>query len=126
MSHSVELDIVVIGLTALVEAVVQCGLDHVEAKRFQTDDGETHAVDLIVTDQQEGAQVGVRVDKKSGVATFIAHDCQGQKGKALAQRVAQRWAYARVTEELRRKGYQIAKEEKQPDGSIKLVAARWK
>jgi hypothetical protein len=29
-------------------------------------------------------------------------------------------------EELKRKGYQIAREEKQKDGSIKLVAQRWR
>jgi hypothetical protein len=117
MSHAVQLDIVVIGMAALLEAVVQCGLDHAEAKRFGK-----HAVDLIVTDEQ-GAQVGVTVDRKTGVATFIADDARGEK---VAKRVAQRWAYSKVTEELRRKGYQIAKEEKQADGTIKLTASRWK
>src|SRR5438105_13306050 len=121
MSHSVDLEIVVVGMAALIEAVVQCGLDHVESKSFQTDDGQAHKVDLIVSDR-EGAQVGVQVDKKTGAASFIAHDCKGQRGKQLAQKIGQRWAYAKVTEELRRKGYQIAKEEKQADGTIKLVA----
>jgi hypothetical protein len=125
MSHCVQLDIVVIGLTALVEAVAQCGYDHVEARSFQTDDGQTHSVDLVI-DDREGGKVGVQIDKKTQAATFIAFDCKGTRGKQIAQSVAQRWAYARVTEELRRKGYQIGKEEKQPDGTIKLVASKWK
>jgi hypothetical protein len=125
MSHSVGLEIVVVGMGALLEAVVQCGLDHVQARQFQTDDGQTHAVDLVVSDN-EGAKVGVKVDKKTGEASFIAHDCKGGKGKALAHRIAQRWAYSKLTEELRRKGYQIAKEEKQRDGTIKLTASKWK
>ena len=125
MSHQVALEIVVVGMAGLIEAVIQCGFDHVEAKKFQTDDGQEHAVDLVVSDK-EGAKVGVKVDRKSGEASFIAHDCQGGKGKALAQKISQRWAYAKITEELRRKGYQIGKEEKQPDGTIKLTASKWK
>jgi len=124
MSHHVELDIVVTGMTALIEAVVQCGFDHFEARSFETDDGQTHAVDLVVTDSS-GAKVGVKVDRKTETASFIAHDCKGQQGKKLAQAVAQRWAYSRVTEELRQKGYQIGKEEKQADGTIKIVASKW-
>jgi Protein of unknown function (DUF1257) len=125
MSHNVELDIVVIGLAALVEAVIQCGYDHAEARQFQTDDGQRHKVDLVIEDHQ-GGKVGVKVDPKTQAATFIAYDCQGTQGRKIAQNVAQRWAYSRVTEELRRKGYTIAKEEKQADGSIKIVAGKWR
>jgi len=125
VSHQVTIEIVVVGMGALIDAVVQCGLDHVESKSFQTDDGQKHAVDLVVTDEA-GTQVGVKVDKKSGVASFVAYDCKGTRGTALANRIAQRWAYSRITEELKRKGYQLGKEEKQADGTIKLVASRWK
>jgi len=44
----------------------------------------------------------------------------------LAHRVMQRYAYSRVLNDLKRKGYQIGKEEKQKDGSIRLVAQRWR
>ena len=125
MSHSVGLEIVVIGMAALIDAVVQCGLDHVEATSFATDDGQTHKVDLVVTDEV-GAKVGVAVDRKTGVAKFIAHDCKGKQGEKLAHRIAQRYAYSRITQELQKKGYQIAQEEKQPDGTVKLTASKWK
>jgi uncharacterized protein DUF1257 len=82
-------------------------------------------VDLVVRDQ-EGTAVGVKVDGKTGTATFVGHDGPGGKASALAHRIAQRYAYSRVTQELKRKGYQIAKEEKQKDGTIKLVAQRWR
>jgi hypothetical protein len=58
------------------------------------------------------------VDQKSGVATFVGHDGKDKRTTALANRIAQRYAYSKVTEELKRKGYQIAKEEKQKDGTI--------
>src|SRR5688572_31877116 len=55
-------------------------------------------LDLVVTDEQ-GTKTGVRVDKRTGEATFIAH---GEKGSALAHRVMQRYAYSRVMAELKR------------------------
>jgi len=70
--------------------------------------------------------VGVKVDQKTGVATFVGHEGKDKRATALANRVAQRYAYSRVLDELKRKGYQIAKEEKQKDGTIHLVAQRWR
>ena len=75
---------------------------------------------------QSGAQVGVKVDPRTKVATFVGHDEKEGRATALANRIAQRYAYSKTLEELRRKGYQIAKEEKQKDGTIKLVAQRWR
>src|SRR6185503_17701782 len=107
------------GLSELVAAIVEGGFAHEEAKQFEGEDGRVHPVDLVVRDQA-GTAVGVKVDPKTGTATFVGHDASG-KGRALANRVAQRYAYSKITQELQRKGYQIAKEEKQKDGTIKLV-----
>ena len=124
MSQSVDVVIVVKGLSELIAAIVEGGFTHEKAASFRAQDGRTHAVDLVVRDET-GTAVGVKVDKKTGTATFVGHDADG-KARALAHRVAQRYAYAKVTQELKRKGYQIAKEEKQKDGTIKLVAQRWR
>jgi hypothetical protein len=121
MSQVIELKIVVSGMAGLLEAIAEAGLECAQQKTFATDEGK-HAVDLVVTDEH-GTQTGVRVDKRTGEATFIAH---GEKGGALAHRVMQRYAYSRVMAELKRKGYQVGKEEKQKDGSIRLVAQRWR
>lgn len=124
MSQSVDVVIVVKGLSELIAAIVEGGFTHEETASFRSADGRTHAVDLVVRDQA-GTAVGVKVDGKTGTATFVGHDADG-KARALANRVTQRYAYAKVTQELKRKGYQIAKEEKQKDGTIKLVAQRWR
>jgi hypothetical protein len=121
----VDLDIVVVGMTELLAAVVEAGLRYEEQASIRTEDGRTHAVDVVVKDEQ-GTEVGVKVDKKSGVATFVGHDDKNRRASALANRVAQRYAYSRVVEELKRKGYTIAKEQKQKDGTIALVAQRWR
>jgi len=126
MSQSLEMSIVVVGMTELIRAVLEAGAQAIEEqKELRTEDGRTHAVDLVVKDA-EGTQVGVKVDQKTGVATFVGHDGKDKRATALANRVAQRYAYSKVTDELKRKGYQIAKEEKQKDGTIKLVAQRWR
>ena len=125
MSQTVDLVIVVKGMSELIAAIAESGFAHEKQSQFRTEDGRTHAVDLVVRDP-EGTAVGVKVDAKTGTATFVGHDGPGGKASALAHRIAQRYAYSRVTQELKRKGYQIAKEEKQKDGTIKLVAQRWR
>ena len=125
MSHQVALEVVVVGLAGLIQALIDTGLAYKEQQALRTADGKKHAVDLVVTDEA-GTQVGVKVDPKTGVARFIGHDDSEKKATKLSQRIAQRYAYSRAIEELRRKGYQIGKEEKQKDGTIKLVAQKWK
>jgi hypothetical protein len=65
-------------------------------------------VDLVVSDKV-GTRVGVKLDEKTGEASFVAHDERDRRGSALIGRIAQRHAYSRVMEELKRKGYQIAR-----------------
>jgi hypothetical protein len=128
MSHLSLVEIVIPGALGLIQALVETGLECAQSRKFVSEDGKEHAVDLVVTDPQTKAQVGVQIDAKTGKARFVAHDCKsgGVKGKALAQRIIQRYAYAKVREELRRKGYQLAKDEVRPDGTIRLSAQRWK
>jgi Protein of unknown function (DUF1257) len=125
MSQSVDVSILVVGLAELLRAVTEAGCEAMKQSEFQTEDGRTHAVDLVVKDEQ-GTEVGVKVDQKTGVATFVGHEGKDKRATKLANRVAQRYAYSKVLDELKRKGYQIAKEEKQKDGTIHLVAQRWR
>jgi hypothetical protein len=120
----VDLVIVVKGMAELLEAIAEGGLTHEERRDFRDETGRTHAVDLVVHDEA-GTRVGVKVDARTGAAAFVGHDASG-RAKALAGRIAQRYAYSKVTQELKRKGYQIAREERQKDGTIKLVAQRWR
>jgi hypothetical protein len=125
MSQSIALIIVVQGLAELVRATAEAGLRYDTQKQFRTADGKNHAVDIVVTDEA-GTQVGVKVNQKTGVATFVGHDEKDKRATAVANRISQRYAYSKAVDELKRKGYQIAKEEKQKDGSIRLVAQRWR
>jgi hypothetical protein len=125
VSQKADITVVVQGLGMLLDAIVETGCEYAKGKRLQTVDGATHEVDYVVT-AADGAQVGVRVDRKTEQAVFIPQDCEGGKGKALAGRIAQRYAHARITQEMQRKGYQLAKQETQRDGAVKLVWQRWR
>jgi hypothetical protein len=125
VSQKADITVVVQGIGMLLEAIVETGCEYAKQKRMQTVDGATHEVDYVVT-AADGAQVGVKVDSKTEQAVFIPQDCEGGKGKALAGRIAQRYAHARITQEMQRKGYQLAKQETQRDGTVKLVWQRWR
>jgi hypothetical protein len=124
LSQGVEIVVAVQGLALLMKALAEAGAEVRAERRLRTEAGETHVVDYVATDAS-GATVGVKMDAKTQRATFVPADCGG-RGAALAGRVAQRYAYSRVTEELERKGYRLTREERQPDGTVKLVLSRWR
>jgi hypothetical protein len=121
VSQGVEIVVLVQGVAGLLQAIAEAGAAYRQQRKLQTAHGQVD-LDYVVTDA-DGAEVGVKVDEKSKQATFVASDA---RGRALAGRVAQRYAYSRVTEELKRKGYQVAKEEKLADGTVKVVLSRWR
>lgn len=125
MSHISSVAIVIQGMAALAEAIADAAATCRKERSFRTDDGKVHPVDLVVTGE-DGATVGVKLDEKTGEATLVPYDCKGTKGKALANRIAQRYAYTKVKSELAKKGYVVAEERNEADGSIRLVAQRWR
>jgi hypothetical protein len=125
VSQGAEIVVVVEGLAELFRAAAEAGAEVLrERKRLETADGRSHEVDAVLRDGS--AEVGVRIDPGTRQAVFVPRDCEAGEGKALAGRVVQRYAYSRVMQELKAKGYQVAKEERQRDGSVKLVFQRWR
>jgi hypothetical protein len=124
MSQNVGIVVVVQGVALLLQVVAELGAQYRAERKLRTADGATHDVDYVVKDGD--AEVGLRVDKKTDQVTIIPKDCDAGPGKALAGRIAQRWAYSKAVGELKRKGYAVAKEEKQADGSVRVVMQRWR
>jgi hypothetical protein len=115
----------IVGMAELLNAILESGLAYDKETEFETEDGVAHKVDLVVRDEH-GTKVGVKVDEKTGRAHFVGHEDEAQRGTSVVQRIAQRYAYSKTLGELKRKGYEIAKEERQADGTIKVVAQRWR
>jgi hypothetical protein len=124
MSQHAGLVVSVQGLALLFQVLADLGAQYRAEKRMRTSDGASHEVDYVVKDGE--AEVGVQVDRKTEKVTLIPKDCDAGPGKALAGRIAQRWAYSKAVGELKRKGYAVAKEEKQADGSVRVVMQRWR
>jgi hypothetical protein len=124
MSQSAGILIVVQGVALLVQVIAELGLEKLEQRKMQTSDGASHDVDYVLREGR--AEVGVKVDRKTERVTLVPKDCDAGPGKALAGKVAQRWAYAKAVGELKRKGYAVAREEKQADGSVRVVMQRWR
>jgi hypothetical protein len=125
VSQRADITVVVQGVGFLLQAIAEAGAEILERRRLRASDGTVHEVDYVARDAS-GAEVGVRVDARTERATFVPADCEGGKGKALAGRIAQRYARSRVLEELKRKGFEVAREENARDGTVKLVLARWR
>jgi hypothetical protein len=125
MSQSVEIAVVVEGVSSLLEALAEAGAEWSEQRRMKDAEGREHEVDYVARDAA-GAEVGVRVDPRTKRATLVARDCEAGGGKALAGRIVQAYARSRVVAELERKGYRLAKEERRADGSVRLVLSRWR
>ena len=124
MSQSTGIVIVIQGVALLVQVIAELGLEHVEQRKMQAADGASHDVDYVLREGR--AEVGVKIDRKTEKVTLVPRDCEAGPGKALAGKIAQRWAYAKSVGELKRKGYAVAREEKQADGSVRVVLQRWR
>jgi hypothetical protein len=124
MSQSAGIEVVVVGVAVLLECIAEIGAEVQRQKQMQDAEGRTHDVDYVVRDGE--AEVGVQVDRKTEKVRLIPRDCEAGKGKALAGRIAQRYAYSKALGELKRKGYTVSKEEKQADGTIRVVMQRWR
>jgi hypothetical protein len=125
VSQRAEITVVVQGLGLLLQAIAEAGAEILERRRLRASDGRVHEVDYVARDAS-GAEVGVKVDPRTERARFVPADCEGGQGKALAGRIAQRYARSRVLQDLRAKGYEVAREETQRDGTVRLVLARWR
>lgn len=123
MSRSVEVELVLAFMGAVVKAIEEIGLAREEVKAIETHCGEVVAVDFVVR-TQEGDKIGIK-QTESGDVQLIAADPQKVTTVQTMNQIKQTYARIKVMEELQRKGYRLTKEEKTTDGRIRLVVQRW-
>lgn len=115
-------------LAYLVNSIIDLGMQYKELSSMRTADGVTHNVDILVKDPN-GRDVGFEKTKK-GDYRVIA-DCgnlnseQLKKQQDFIKKIRQRYAYNKITNELKKQGYVIAEEEKVQNNTIRLVARKW-
>jgi len=115
-------------LAILIKSIVDLGLEYKELKKMHIADGGVHNVDLIVKDSF-GKDVGFEKTQRGNYR--IIADSSGLNKEQLnrqqefIKKIRQRYAYNKVTDELKKQGYIIAEEEKVQNNTIRLVARKW-
>jgi hypothetical protein len=109
----------------LAEALVELKVARRELRELvDAKSGQRQAVDYVI-EAAAGRRIGVR---GKGDATELV--VVGGAGDVAAvqptiDRVRQAYARVKVIHEVKRQGYRLAKEERLPDGSLRVVVQRW-
>lgn len=110
-------------LALLLEGIKQLGLVAQEWRELSDHPGQKCKVDYVVQNEQ-GDQIGLRLNK-NGPVEFIVENPEKKSVQETLGKVKQMYVRLKVIDEVKRKGYQQVKEEKLPNGSIRLVVQKW-
>jgi hypothetical protein len=126
MSHFSQIKTQIRNIDSLKDALTDLGINWkqgpCEVRGYR---GQTHTAEIAI-EQDNGYDVGF---KKNGKEYELVADLQyWQQNKSVEgflRQVTQRYAYHTVVKETVRVGFQVAEEQKNEDGSIRLVVQRW-
>ena len=87
--------------------------------------GQTHNAEIVI-EQDNGYDVGFsRNDDQYELVADLQYWQQPLSVQGFINRITQRYAYHTVMQETTRQGFQLAEQEQNQDGSIRLVLQRW-
>jgi hypothetical protein len=126
MSHFSQIKTQIRNLGSLEAALNDLGIS------YQTGDavvqgyqGQTHEAQVAIA-QENGYDIGFRWN---GTEYELVADLQYWQQPltvdGFLRQVTQRYAYHTVVKETTKQGFQVAEQQKQADGSIRLVLQRW-
>lgn len=126
MSHFSQIKTQIRNLGSLEAALNDLGIS------YQTGDavvqgyrGQTHEAQVAIA-QENGYDIGFRWN---GTEYELVADLQYWQQPltvdGFLRQVTQRYAYHTVVQETTKQGFQVAEQQKQADGSIRLVLQRW-
>lgn len=108
----------------LLEGVRQLGLAVKELKEIQDEKNHACAVDFVL-ENEKGDQIGV-VKTADGTVNFVVKDVKKESVQTTMNQVKQVYSRLKILNEVKAKGYKQVKEEKLPNGSIRLVVQKWR
>ncbi len=127
MSAAVNIPMPILGDAAsigmLLEGFRQLGIAIQEIKEYRDEKGNVCPVDMVVTTKQ-GDLIGVRKTEE-GVSFVTAHPDKASVVKTIND-VKQVYSRLKILHAVKAQGYSQVKEEKLPDGSIRLVVQKWR
>ncbi|MGF1538634.1 MAG: DUF1257 domain-containing protein [Elainellaceae cyanobacterium] len=126
MSHFSQIKTQIRNLSSLKAALTDSGVDWqegpVDIRGYR---GQTQSADVAIA-QDNGYDLGFCWN---GEAYELVADLQYWQQPLSVQgflnQVTQRYAYRTIVAESAQKGFQVAEQQTQPDGSVRLVLQRW-
>lgn len=126
MSHFSQIKTQIRNVESLKEALTELNIDWKQGPRpVRGYRGQTHDAEITI-EQDNGYDIGF---KWNGNEYELVADLQYWKQdlsvEGFLRKVTQRYAFQTVMKETARAGFQIAEQQKNEDGSIRLVVQRW-
>ena len=126
MSHFSQIKTQIRNLESLKDALTELGIDWKPgSKEVRGYRGQTVPAEITI-EQENGFDIGF---KWNGAEYELVADLQYWQQNlsvdGFLRQVTQRYAYETVVKETERVGFQVAEQQKNQDGSIRLVLQRW-
>ncbi|MBE9041171.1 DUF1257 domain-containing protein [Oscillatoriales cyanobacterium LEGE 11467] len=126
MSHFSHLKTKIRNLTSLQKALTQLDVEwKTGPKDVRGYRGQTHTAQVVV-EQDNGYDIGFSWNgQEYELVTDLQFWQQNGSVERFLQKVTQQYAYQTVMSETAKQGFQVAEQQKNEDGSIRLVLQRW-
>jgi Protein of unknown function (DUF1257) len=126
MSHFSQIKTQIRNLESLEEALTDLSIDW---KRGQSPvrgyRGQTHDAEITI-EQDNGYDIGFQWNgKEYELVADLQYWQQNLSVEGFLRQVTQRYAFNTVVKESTRAGFQVTEQQKNEDGSIRLVVQRW-
>lgn len=126
MSHFSNIKTQIRNLTSLEAALTDLGVDWKSGPRsVRGYQGQTRNAEVVI-EQDNGYDVGFSWNGKDyELVADMQYWQQAWSVDGFLKQVTQRYAYHTVMNETAKQGFQVAEQQKNEDGSIRLVVQRW-
>lgn len=126
MSHFSQIKTQIRNIDSLKDALTELGIEWKQGPReVRGYRGQTHNAEVTI-EQENGYDIGFRwTGKEYELVADLQYWQQDLSVEGFLRRVTQSYAYQTVVKETARAGFQVAEQQKNKDGSIRLVVQRW-
>ncbi|MDJ0734457.1 MAG: DUF1257 domain-containing protein [Nostocaceae cyanobacterium] len=126
MSHFSQIKTQIRNLESLQDALTDLGITWKPGdQQVRGYRGQTHEAQIAI-EQKNGYDIGFRWNgKEYELVADLQYWQQNLSVDGFLRQVTQRYAYHTVVKETARVGFQVAEQQKNEDGSIRLVVQRW-
>lgn len=126
MSHFSQIKTQIRDLTSLQAALTDLGISWKPGPQpVRGYRGQTHNAEVVI-EQSNGYDIGFSQEQNQyELVADLQYWQQPLSVEGFLKQVTQRYAYHTVLKETSRQGFQLAEQQQEQDGSIRLVLQRW-